>query len=231
MIVWLASYPRSGNTFLRIALHRMFRVTSSVVYDVDGVADRLGRDLVGWSEGGSIAELRASSGVHLVKTHRPYDVDIGDGDRAICLVRDGRDAVVSWARQLAEPEPTKYDTVLAELVDFPERRGVGSWGTNVLSWLDAPLGNGRATVLFEDLINDATRVVGSIVEQLGLRQDCPLVASPPTFADLQKVDPRFFRRGRVGGHVHEMPVEVVARFEAHVDNASALRRMTLLSRE
>ncbi len=42
VIVWLASFPRSGNTFLRILLHRLYGVRSSVVYDVDGVAQRLG---------------------------------------------------------------------------------------------------------------------------------------------------------------------------------------------
>ena len=42
MIVWLASFPRSGNTFLRIVLHRHFGVRASVAYDFDGVAERVG---------------------------------------------------------------------------------------------------------------------------------------------------------------------------------------------
>jgi hypothetical protein len=48
MIVWLASFPRSGNTFLRIVLHRHFGIRSAVVYDFDGVAERVGRELVGF---------------------------------------------------------------------------------------------------------------------------------------------------------------------------------------
>ena len=50
VIVWVASFPRSGNTFLRIILNRLYGVRTSVVYDVDGVAVRLGSDLVGFEE-------------------------------------------------------------------------------------------------------------------------------------------------------------------------------------
>ncbi len=49
MIVWLASYPRSGNTFLRLVLHRLFGVpTYSVYEDDDPVAQRVGPELVGY---------------------------------------------------------------------------------------------------------------------------------------------------------------------------------------
>ena len=49
MIVWLASYPRSGNTFLRLVLHRLFGVpTYSVYEDHDPVALRVGPELVGY---------------------------------------------------------------------------------------------------------------------------------------------------------------------------------------
>ena len=41
MIVWVGSFPRSGNTFLRIVLNRVYSVRTSVVYDFDG-------SLTGW---------------------------------------------------------------------------------------------------------------------------------------------------------------------------------------
>lgn len=47
MIIWIASYPRSGNTFFRVALHRLYGVPTHVVYDVDGVAERIGSELMG----------------------------------------------------------------------------------------------------------------------------------------------------------------------------------------
>ena len=100
MIVWLASYPRSGNTFLRIVLHRLYGVPTYSVYDDDDpVAQRVGPDLVGWRpKPGDRTEMIAAPGVHFVKTHKRRK---GDGSPAVYLVRDGRDALVSRARLLA----------------------------------------------------------------------------------------------------------------------------------
>jgi hypothetical protein len=77
VIVWLASFPRSGNTFLRIVVHRLYGVRTSTVYDVDGVAQRLGAGLVGFEEReATFEDMRASDQVHFVKTHRPRDEDV-----------------------------------------------------------------------------------------------------------------------------------------------------------
>jgi hypothetical protein len=117
VIIWLASYPRSGNTFLRLVLNRMYGARSSVIYDFDGVADRLGSDFVGFERRrNAIADLRAAATVHFVKTHRRRDADVDDRDRAICLVRDGRDALVSWARQAAETAGRDYPTELRRMI-------------------------------------------------------------------------------------------------------------------
>ncbi|MEU4238432.1 hypothetical protein [Actinoplanes sp. NPDC026619] len=77
MLVWVASYPRSGNTFLRIVRHRIYAARTSVIYDVDGVAERLGRDLVGACERPApLAAMRADGQVHLVRTHRSRDANV-----------------------------------------------------------------------------------------------------------------------------------------------------------
>ena len=88
MIVWVSSFPRSGNTFLRIVLNRLYGVRTSVVYDVDGVAQRLGADLVGFIERPAvIVVMRESTEVHFVKTHprRQRDSQVGERDKA-CLL-------------------------------------------------------------------------------------------------------------------------------------------------
>src|SRR3954452_20188736 len=135
-LVWVASFPRSGNTFLRIVLHRLYGVRTSTVYDVDGVAERLGKDLIGYTDPpGSLSEMRADGRPHFVKTHRQRDADVAEDDRAICLVRDGRDALVSWARQASEDDPDTYEDELRSKILRVSAAGTGSWGSNVLSWL------------------------------------------------------------------------------------------------
>lgn len=104
MIVWLAAYPRSGNTFLRVVLHRLYGVpTYSVYEDDDPVAQRVGPALVGYRPRQADRQLIADGPeVHLVKTHKRRRAG---GHPVIYLVRDGRDAVVSAARLRAATEP------------------------------------------------------------------------------------------------------------------------------
>jgi hypothetical protein len=114
-------------------------VRTSVVYDVDGVAQCLGSDLVGFAEPpASIQAMRQASEVHSVRTHRQRDSQIHDGDKTICLVRDGRDCLVSWARMASEAAGSRFETELRAMITRRDEVGTGSWGRNVLSWLRPP---------------------------------------------------------------------------------------------
>lgn len=222
MIVWVSSFPRSGNTFLRIVLNRLYVVRTSVVYDVDGVAERLGKDLVGFIERpATIEAMRDSDTVHFVKTHRQRDDQIDEMDKAICLVRDGRDALVSWARQASEDEGSRFEAVLRKMILRTDHVGTGSWGRNVLSWLQ-PAAPHRVVLRYEDLVREPHAVVEPIVAAL-VPDLKPLTdASIPSFADLQLADGRFFRRGHTATHRDEMPDELHELFWAQPANVTAM---------
>lgn len=222
MIVWIASFPRSGNTFFRILLNRLYGVKSSVVYDVDGVAKRLGQEFVGFeSRPASYDEMRSSSAIHFVKTHRQRDSDVNAEDRAICLVRDGRDCLVSWARMESEAEPDLYESKLREMIDRTGPIGTGSWGANVLSWL-VPEMPKRVVLRYEELIASpeaaTRRIVGDLVPDLRPVEG----ACAPEFATLRETDDKFFRRGLVGSYRDELPSELHARFWSRPDNLAAM---------
>jgi hypothetical protein len=226
VIVWIASFPRSGNTYLRIVLNRLYGVRTSVVYDFDGVADRLGPALVGFEERpGTFAAMRESAHVHLVKTHRPLDQLVLDGDKAICLVRDGRDCLVSWARQRNEDGIRSFADELRDLVFLPAGRGAGQWGRNILSWLQPPQ-PGRTVLRYQELIDSpetaVRRAVVSLDLSLGLGLDPAGMAAIPAFAELHQVDGRFFRRGFTGTYRDEMPEELHQAFWAQPGNAAAM---------
>lgn len=225
VLLWVTSFPRSGNTFLRIILHRLYGVRTSTVYDVDGVAERLGKDLIGFTDRpGSLAELRASDEPHFIKTHRQRDVDVDENDPAICLVRDGRDALVSWARQASEQDPSSYEAELRERILRVGAVGTGSWGNNVLSWVQPPAPH-RVVLRYEDLIHDpraaVTPIVAALAPALILRPD----AAIPSLDELRRHDDRFFRRGRTGSHHDELPASLHQLFWSRADNRAA---MTLL---
>ncbi|MBU2669671.1 sulfotransferase domain-containing protein [Actinoplanes bogorensis] len=223
MLVWLASFPRSGNTFLRIVLSRLYDVPASVIYDYDGVADRLGPELIGAIDRpASLDAMRGSDQVHLIKTHRPRDADVHDDDRAICLVRDGRDALVSWARQLSEDPDRDFRTELTSLI--AGTRGTRGWGVNVLSWLDPPVPH-RFRLRYEDLIRDPAGAAARIVATLDLPWRLVPGATIPTFAELHATDPGFFRRGHTGTHRDELPDDLHDLFWSHPENATAMTRL------
>jgi hypothetical protein len=231
VIVWLASYPRSGNTFLRTVLHRLYGVPMYSVYeDNDPVAQRVGPALVGYRpRPADLKVMTDGPDVHFVKTHKRRKAD---GHPAIYLVRDGRDAVVSAARLRATAEPVpdegrlRFEQLLRDEITRPYLAGQpssGSWGGNVLSWLDgtAPL----AVLRFEDLVADprgaATLAVSSLVPDL-----VPAAGvSIPSFDDLHRIDPDFFRRGVARSHRDEMADELHELFWAQQENEVAMRRL------
>jgi hypothetical protein len=222
VIVWIASFPRSGNTFLRIVLNRLYGVRTSVVYDVDGVADRLGPSLVGFEERpGPFAAMRESPELHLVKTHRPRDRQILDGDKAVCLVRDGRDCLVSWARQRSEDGARCFADELRDLIFLPAGRGAGPWGRNVLGWLQ-PAHPGRVVLRYEELIDNPEAAVRRVADGLRLGLEPATAAAIPTFAELHQVDGRFFRRGFSGTYCDELPEDLHQTFWAQPGNAVAM---------
>lgn len=226
MIVWLASFPRSGNTFLRILLHRIYGVRSSVVYDVDGVAERLGESLVGFEQRPmGYDEMRASDTVHFVKTHRQRDASILDDDRAICLVRDGRDSLVSWARMNSEDDPSRFEPELRKMIERDTATGTGNWGANVLSWL-RPEASNRVVLRYEALIADPVGSVTAAMARL-VPGMIPGATEAPDFAELRVADGSFFRRGVVGSHRDEMPDDLHELYWSRPDNAAAMAMLGL----
>lgn len=223
MLVWVASFPRSGNTFLRIVLNRRYALRTSVTYDYDGVADRVGGDLIGYTDRpASLPRMRAAPELYFVKTHRVRGAEVDPADRAICLVRDGRDALVSWARQLTESDPERFAEVLRQRIEAADGLSTGSWGTNVLSWL--PYG---VRLSYPELIADpaaaADRVLGAVAPELAPDRAAPI----PSFTDLHRMDPAFFRRGTTGTHRDEMPPDLHNLFWSRPDNREAMEALGL----
>ena len=222
MIVWLASFPRSGNTFLRIVLHRHFGIRSAVVYDFDGVAERVGRELVGFQDRpASYNEMRGSDEIHFIKTHRQRDDCVHEADRAICLVRDGRDALVSYAHLRSTQDRRPFKVILEELILTRAEQGTGGWGQNVLSWLQ-PSAENRTILRYDDLVKEPATAVAKAMKTLRLDVQPHPEAAIPTFTELKQVDDGFFRRGQTGTYLDEMPNELQDRFWSIPDNAAAI---------
>jgi hypothetical protein len=205
MIVWIASYPRSGNFFLRTVLWESFgRVKSGTLYSerLESFAAKRGYGFHVDSD--LLARLTRSAEPAFVKTHALARPD--DDSPAIYLVRDGRDAVLSYARFAIATGASGFENrSIEEATEILIRRRdqeIGGWSENVRSWTrrDAP----TAIVRFEELIDDPIGTIQSAVASIGVSLPEPHQA-PSSFTRLHEEEPVLYSRGKVGGWKSELP--------------------------
>lgn len=217
-MIWLASFPRSGNTFFRNVLYEVYGLESSTFhmepnYPVDEGYEKY----------------------PVVKTHllpgqlQPADPSI----KKVYLVREGRDALVSMAhhrKDIIEPG-TDYYVNLLESILAMEGSFFGGWSENVRQWMEVA----DIVIRFEDLIADPIREVEKLRAIMDLPE--PRRERLPTFEDLKFGSPKYgagrkvnddvkvtelarknFRRGKTGSWRDEMPAELERLFwELHGD--------------
>jgi hypothetical protein len=164
---FLASFPRSGSTWLRFML---YEVLSGEDAGFRKIEDRLPE----------IQRHRGSQpilpgGGRLIKTHENYRSDY---KRAVLLVRDVRDVFLSnyagyEALGLA-PIVSKgdIDSFLSSFLQGKSHH-TGSWQQHTQSWLESPLANnGNLMVIrYEDLRKNPEEGVGQLLEFVGLKAD------------------------------------------------------------
>lgn len=193
MIVWLASYPRSGNTFLRVVLGSVFGIDTFTLYDERPEVDPAQPDATPLPVAGpepavgipfDAVRYGARQQLHVVKTHGPPT----DGRPAIYVVRDGREATASYFhyhRDVLQRPVSMGDAIRG-------RVGFGSWGRHVAQWNPQRRPN-TLLLRFEELTSNPIAQVERIGAFLGV---APVGRRVPTFEELHKTAPNFFRSGR-----------------------------------
>ena len=122
-IVWLASYPRSGNTFLRTILWQCFGLHSASIYPNDLGGKIQLEKYVGHIEHESNGKiLFPPNSIPLIKTHEHPQ----DQNPAIYVVRDGRAVTVSLWKFYHQDIP------LEEIIEGRHR--FGTWASHVRAW-------------------------------------------------------------------------------------------------
>lgn len=201
-MIWLASFPRSGNTFFRNVLYEVYGIESSTYHqDPDRDLDK------------NFATFQ------VVKTHElPANLPLEYQDQpAVYLVRDGRDSLVSIAhhrKDIVAPGTDFYNNLL-EAILAQGGSFFGGWSENVRAWTQ----KAAVVIRFEDLIEDPIREVEKLRAIIDLPQ--PDLEKLPTFKQLKFGQPQYgagkkakgnqtkhFRRGKAGGWRDELPPEL-----------------------
>lgn len=223
--VFLASYPRSGNTWLRSLLYEVLTGKTPTFGDIDRPSSP-----VGHLGNHARSSVLLESGGRLIKTHEPFR---GEYQRAIYLIRDVRDVVLSEFRY------QKWSQIFAgDVHQFIAKfvrgkvNGYGLWPDHVTSWLDAPISrtDDLLVIKYEDFRRDSERILNDILKFIGVEAEEGLartVLENNSIARMQHREKeektgiykentseyRFVHKGQIGGWRETMTSEEVAALE------------------
>lgn len=141
--VFLVSYPRSGNTWVRFMVANLLAGrTANVDFQVLG---RLVPDLHK-----DVTSIPWAPRPRIIKSHLTFRAEYPP---VVYLVRDGRDVYVSYFHYRRDRLPES--TTLAQFIDG--KLWPCSWGDHVGSWLDSAMDSNRLLLIrYEDLLEDPT---------------------------------------------------------------------------
>ncbi len=194
MIVWLASYPRSGNTLLRQILKCCFDLSSceglEPVPDHFRDHDPTREEYFGsYFPKGDPEEFyqqaRCSSELVLIKSHQKPR----DNHKAIYVVRDGRLALQSFVKfqDTFHPGQSTFESLV--LGDHP----YGDWSSHYQAWCE-PARGPTLVVRFEELRDADATVLRRLQEFLGYTGPVKPWVNPQ--AELRKRVPTFYGHGQ-----------------------------------
>jgi hypothetical protein len=161
--LFLASYPRSGNTWLRFVLSEAL---SGEEIDFDNINSFIPE--LKWHKQGK--PLLPGQG-RVIKTHEAYRKEY---KKAIYIVRDVRDCALSAHARTREIgiSPPDFDVYLKKYLGGRTYQ-YGTWHQHLRSWLDGPLAKeGKLLVIkFEDLRRNPEDAVTRMVQFAGVPMD------------------------------------------------------------
>ena len=175
MIVWLASYPKSGRAAVSVLLDAAFGLKTKLLTAAPGSPSELPSS--DWQQ--RYMQLHNDVELHVVAAR---NVPVDDGP-SIYVVRDPRQAYICLRYQLVQHygEDIPFDELVAGLT------GVPTWHAHANRWL-TPARTTPLVINHADLMNDPAQVVQRIADYLDRR---PYNESLPTVDELAAVDPDF----------------------------------------
>lgn len=178
-VVWLASFPRSGNTLLRTIMHHCLGLYSGSVYKRDLGDNKALHKYVGHIEHNENGTIDFPPGnIPLIKTHQ-YPKD---NKPAIYVVRDGRAACLSML------DYYKGQINLESIITGMNR--FGTWADHLVAWRPWDRPN-TLFIKYEDMVKDLPKILKEISEFL----QCPIKAEQiPGRNSIAGVDGKWVRK-------------------------------------
>ncbi|RXJ67402.1 hypothetical protein CRV08_10765 [Halarcobacter ebronensis] len=194
MIIWIASYPRSGNTLVRTILKQVFNINSydnefkisgqpwikkyESIYEKYGHIEFEGE----WKD--IYLKLKDSKEIFFVKTHLPPE----DNSPAIYIVRDGRMSIISYFHYMQKFFSDANRSILEILLGYDY---YGDWSSHYRIWNPQEREN-TLCLKYEDILNKSELTIKKLEQFINLEKKADW-ENP--FNELNKQGTEFFRKG------------------------------------
>lgn len=161
--VFLVSYPKSGNTWLRFLVGNLVNPHPPVTFA--NIESRVSSIYLNPE-----SRLRRLQRPRILKSHECF---VPQYKRVIYLVRDPRDVCISYYHYLIKyrelPEKYSMEDFVARFVQDDFEGQFGPWGDHVMSWLSAQRSRAAFLLLrYRDLLRDPSRALAQVAQFLGM---------------------------------------------------------------
>lgn len=201
-IIWLASYPKSGNTYLRLLLHAY---QAGTLRSAEQIARHI-PDLHRLIPTGQSPAANGSTPIP-VKTHYRYfdehpHIEASAG--FVYVRRNPRDVILSNARYFAyDRDPALLRQFCTEFINrlglrYWEKMDFGTWPEHLQSWLSGAKHLPHVSTTYEALRTDTANVLSRILKLLGESPDPDRIAKAVEQCSIDRAR-QFERRERARG--------------------------------
>jgi hypothetical protein len=215
--VFIVGYPKSGNTWFQ-------DIVAALAFGAlpEFAPQLLVQDLVP-DAGASATYYKRYATPMFFKSHA---LPAPDHKRVVYLLRDGRDAMVSFYHHIVAMENRKVDFL--ETVQTGKGLFPCKWHEHVQAWLANPFQAKMIVIKYEELKSNTARELQRFCDFAGLKRSpefLQMIAEGTAFEKMRDKeiklgsgDPRwpkdktFRRRGAAGSYKDEMPPEVLSAF-------------------
>ena len=246
---FVASYPKSGRTWVRHVLANYFNEAYGLGLRIDlsSMFQVVSND--GWDRERGLRARRLREDRRfpvVVTTHRPYSRILFHGKPIIYIARDPRDLMVSafhhYTRHVRRYSGTMSDFIMDPELGFPAlARHLNGWGENL--WRHS-----FTVVRYERLSTDTETVIEDVLRFLGVAVDKSLLARavcasefhamralesaagiPGHTYDRSDANSLRMRRGVVGSYADELSPDEAAQIERACETSLTFRARALLN--
>ena len=236
--IFIASYPRSGTTWLQMILYQL--TTDGDMENLTHITEYCPffEQALAMNGPGAFDQIK-SKPRRLFKTHMRYRWTPLGPAKCIYVARNGKDVLVSWYYHIVNGRSyrgtfEKYAELFIKGKMFP-----GSWFKHVAEWYAHRNDPNIFFLTYEDLSNDLAGTVRRIIDFCGLDvapESLPRILERCSFSYMKEYEPKFspmaelemlmsikrdafIRKGKVGGWQEHLSPEQAAEFDRAYEEA------------